>query len=44
MRGWSDLLIDGLLRKIGCKSCLSLIYAGPVDRFANQCTFERNRL
>ena len=28
MRWWADLLIDGLLWKIGCKSCLSLIYVG----------------
>ena len=34
MRGWTDLLIDGLLREIGSKSCQSLSYVG-VDRFAN---------
>ena len=34
MGGVSDLLIDGFLREIGGKSCLSLIYA-EVAKFAN---------
>ena len=32
MRWWADLLIDGLLWNIGCKSCLGLIYAGVWGR------------
>ena len=34
MWGWTDLLIEGLLREIAGKSCLSLSYVG-VDGFSN---------
>ena len=42
MRGLTYWLIEGLLREIACKSCLSQSYIG-VDRFTNQWTSETNR-